>query len=162
MKIKVSKIAGWLSAISVLVVCTALLAQKKESDGMIRTESVLGNYNIVRPIDVNVKDFGSLAPPCSDRDRRIEHMKIDIQCDGITPDELGFNCLDCIELGDHASFIIRHIPRFSTNGGKSLWLDPATTVTPGGQARQHTIVWVPDSIVNKLSVGDKIGAFFCN
>lgn len=106
-------------------------------------------------------EFVQAAPAlgCSDRDRRIRKMLIDIECDDIQPEELGFDCDTLCQVGVHASFVVYYQNPNPWGNGEFLTLvRPASDVTPqgwrrGDQARQ-TSQWFPISTPCRYSVGD--------
>ena len=131
-----------LVAFILLGFAVSAITQKQEA-GQIKT-TTLGTYQIPNPVQVTPQDFGfstpaaSFNPDCTDRQRRIRHMLIDIECDDIQPEELGFSCdtTTCEDLGDHAAWWIREkIP--SSAGGWYYKLEPLTPTTPGGQTRSR-------------------------
>jgi hypothetical protein len=102
------------------------------------------------------------APPrCDDRERMLKHMRIDIDCDSITAEELGFDCP--VDMGKHSAWYVE--ARFRSRGGFIYWLEPLTDVTPSGTDRKrlckgppptgHIIVW---STID-IPVGDEVGMY---
>ena len=106
-------------------------------------------------------EFVETAPAlgCSDRDRRIRKMLIDIECDGIAPDELGFDCDSLPPVGVHAMFTVYFQNPTAWGNGEYLTLvTPLTDVTPqnwrrGDEARRVS-QWFPISTPIRYSHGD--------
>lgn len=157
-----------------VLMITASFSQKSEEgqffDVPIATYPISGWVNRIDTVpgwwssqDFRQSPFVAAAPSlgCSDRDRRIRKMLIDVECDDITPDELGYDCDECIDLGDHVAFTLRFVFPSSTNGGRTVWLDPLTAVTPGNQRRTHFIGWIPDSIISRIPLGAEFRLKWC-
>ena len=86
---------------------SALLSQQREG-GQFFDVPVISHPLSSIPVQLNDDLFNGLQPmvnPCDDRDRRIRKMMIDIECDRISLDELGFDC-DSLEVGIDAKFIV--------------------------------------------------------
>jgi len=85
-----------------------------------------------------------MAAACDERQLAIEKMKLEIECRGITPGELGIAPdTICVGLGLYSEWIVRAISNTRIGGTYTALLDPATSLStpgPSGTLRSRTIV----------------------
>ena len=151
--------------ILLMVLCATTLTAQKFKTG---TEIGLGTLNInttqqAVPGAINALDIlamesrlreeieteylSKVQAACDERQLAIEKMKLEIDCRGISPDELGIppdTVYVCDDLGIYSEWIVAYCDRNMRFGSHLAWLEPATPRTsgqsPSGTARSHTLV----------------------
>jgi hypothetical protein len=100
--------------------------------------------------------------PCDDRERRIRKMMIDIECDGISLEELGFECdTNSCEVGIDAKFVVYWQSNKRWGNGEYLTLvRPASKKTAQnwlrGDEGQRTSPYFPIGTPCTYAIGDTL------
>lgn len=90
--------------------------------------------------------MAAFSASCTERERQIKKMLVDIECLDISPEELGFTqdtVYMCDTLGEYSEWIVAYCDHQKQRGSHLAWLEPATPTTSRGRSgtgRSHALV----------------------
>lgn len=151
------------SIIVLLGLTVSCLSSQQREDGQFFDVPLVSHPLSRIPVQINRIDYSQPASqPCDDRERRIRKMMIDIECDGISLEELGFDCdTTSCEVGIDAKFIVYWQSNKRWGNGEYLTLvRPASKKTAQnwlrGDEGQRTSPYFPIGTPCTYAIGDTL------